>query len=500
MIIDCFPYFNEAEMLELRLTMLYEHVDLFVITEGDHTHRGIPKPCTAYETIQRLGFSFDKIRIVTVSLPNSSQEPDNWVRERMQRNAAAEYINHGDVAFVSDCDEIINPELIKEYANHVMSNPGILLRVPLVYLNGSAEYRVHTQNGDPVLWPSPFFCMKHHLEKYTLSDIREDRALNMNSITEFMESFPIFDSKYRDSGWHFTWMGGKRRIHVKHKNFLHNEFALSNNFTPRAGGLDTLDRVDHVLQKYPLENLPKEVFQLERVNKFLFPDYASNMDDPSRGIFNLDIDNNINMMYEQDILPKEHIEYLESLEISPKIIYDIGSCVLYWERHARRIWPTADIYLFDASQNFKKLYNKTNQKYHLGILTDVDGKIVKFYEDPMKPTGSSYYKENTIYYDERHAIHKAGITLDQVVEENRWPKPDLIKLDIQGAEMDVLKGAVKCLESCKDIILESQHIEYNLGAPMASDVIDFMKSIGFELVSNFSKQKVDGDYHFRKIL
>lgn len=273
MIIDCFPYFNESELLELRLTMLYDYVDLFVITEGDHTHKGMPKPCTAYETIKELGFSFDKIRIVTVNLPNSSQEPDNWVRERMQRNAAAEYINVGDVAFISDCDEIINPELIKEYSDHVMSNPGIMLRVPLVYLNGSAEYRVHTPDGNPVMWPSPFFCMKHHLEKYTLSDIREDQALSRGAITEFVESFPVADSKYRDSGWHFTWMGGKRRIHVKHKNFLHNEFALSTNFTPHAGSLDTLHRVDHVLQKYPLENLPKAVFELERVNNFLFADY-----------------------------------------------------------------------------------------------------------------------------------------------------------------------------------------------------------------------------------
>lgn len=273
MIIDCFPYFDESELLELRLTMLYEHVDMFIITEGDHTHRGIPKLCTAYELIQKLGFSFDKIRIVTVALPNSSQQPDNWVRERMQRDAAAEYINAGDVAFISDCDEIINPELIKEYANYVISNPGMILRVPLVYLNGSAEYRVYSPDGNPILWPSPFFCMKHHLEKYTLSDIREDQALNKNSITEFVESFPIVDSRYRDSGWHFTWMGGKRRIQVKHNNFLHSEFSLSTNFKPHTGGLDTLHRANHILQKYPLENLPKEVFELKRVNNFLFADY-----------------------------------------------------------------------------------------------------------------------------------------------------------------------------------------------------------------------------------
>ena len=44
-----------------------------------------------------------------------------------------------------------------------------------------------------------------------------------------------------------------------------------------------------------------------------------------------------------------------------------------------------------------------------------------------------------------------------------WPAPDLIKMDIQGAEMDVLKGAQDCLKTCKDLIVELQTVEYNKG-------------------------------------
>lgn len=212
-----------------------------------------------------------------------------------------------------------------------------------------------------------------------------------------------------------------------------------------------------------------------------------------------DVQNNINIMNSQDLLSSDHIKYIENLKISPKIIYDIGSCVLHWERHAKRVWPDSEIYLFDANMDVKNLYDRTNQKYHLGILTDVDGKTVKFYEDPIKITGNSYYKENSSNYNENHGVHRVGATLDYIVEKNNWPKPDLIKLDVQGAETDILKGAINCLKNCSDIILESQHVEYNSGAPFSNEVIDFMKSIGFELVSNFSKQEVDGDYHFQKI-
>lgn len=207
---------------------------------------------------------------------------------------------------------------------------------------------------------------------------------------------------------------------------------------------------------------------------------------------------NIEVVAGQDLLPKDHISYLENMEADPKVIYDIGSCVLHWERHARRVWPEADVFLFEANRDVKKLYDATNQKYHLGVLTDIDNKAVKFYKDPMNLGGNSYYKENTVHYNETHVQHELGYTLDTIVKQNDWPLPDMIKLDVQGAEMDILKGAKNCLAHCNDVILEAQHIEYNLGAPRSDSVIKFMQSLGFELVSKFTSSNVDGDYHFKR--
>jgi FkbM family methyltransferase len=217
--------------------------------------------------------------------------------------------------------------------------------------------------------------------------------------------------------------------------------------------------------------------------------------------FSLDsqAEKNIEYVASQDLLPKETVAYLEAMSATPKVIYDIGSCVLHWERHARRVWPQSQIYLFEANRDTKKLYDSTNQNYHLGVLTDIDNKAVTFYKDPMNLGGNSYYKENTVHYNKTHATHEIGKTLDTVVAENSWPLPDLIKLDVQGAELDILKGAKQCLTTCKDIILEAQHVDYNVGAPKADQVIDFMLSIGFELVSVFAKTATDADYHFSKI-
>lgn len=208
----------------------------------------------------------------------------------------------------------------------------------------------------------------------------------------------------------------------------------------------------------------------------------------------------IEQVSSQDLLPSESVAYIKSLQTEPKVIYDIGACVLHWERHARNRWPNADIYLFEANHDVKKLYDRTNQRYHLGVLTDIDNKAIKFYKNPMNLGGDSYYKENTIHYNETHAVHEIGKTLDTIVSENNWPLPELIKLDVQGAELDILKGATKCLTRCTDIILEAQHVEYNTGAPKLEQVEQYLESLGYYLVGNFSKNEHDGDYHFAKML
>ena len=57
---------------------------------------------------------------------------------------------------------------------------------------------------------------------------------------------------------------------------------------------------------------------------------------------------------------------------------------------------------------------------------------------------------------------------------------DLIKIDVQGAEIDVLKGAVQALSNGPFVLLETQILEYNKGAPMLTDVIVYMASIGYQ--------------------
>ena len=60
-IIDCFSYFNEKELLELRINLLYDHVDKFIICDADRTYDGKPKPFTCKKVIDILGLPQEKI-------------------------------------------------------------------------------------------------------------------------------------------------------------------------------------------------------------------------------------------------------------------------------------------------------------------------------------------------------------------------------------------------------------------------------------------------------
>ena len=121
-----------------------------------------------------------------------------------------------------------------------------------------------------------------------------------------------------------------------------------------------------------------------------------------------------------------------------------------------------------------------------------------------KPMASSVYTPNREFIDlfqdpERNDIvNKVKIectTLDDLNEQT-GKLFDVIKLDVQGAELDVLKGAVETLADVKHVILELQVVEYNKGAPLKDEVIAYMDEQGFDCQGIFSNNGPDGDYHF----
>ena len=132
MVIDSFLYYNEIEMLELRLKVLYDYVDKFVIVEGDHTFRGDPKSFRCKQDLLKLGFNSDspKIEVIEVNLPppnpKMSPEDEDSYWDILRKNQIS-LCEDDDELILADIDELPNPHYIKNHVDVINHNPDWLL-------------------------------------------------------------------------------------------------------------------------------------------------------------------------------------------------------------------------------------------------------------------------------------------------------------------------------------------------------------------------------------
>lgn len=213
----------------------------------------------------------------------------------------------------------------------------------------------------------------------------------------------------------------------------------------------------------------------------------------------------------QRLLPTKHVEYMWQMKndgADPRVVYDIGACVLHWTREAVNVWPHAQFIAFEAMPEAAAVFNHYNVPHCIAVLSDKDDVELTFYQNTTHPGGNSYYRENPevnaaadVYFSQATARTVTAWTLDTIVSTNNLPLPDLIKMDVQGAELDVLRGASNCLANASDVILELQKVEYNKGAPLRDEVIAYMGLQGFVLKNDgpFCDNGPDGDYHFTRV-
>ena len=113
---DCFTFFNELELLELRLETYYDIVDRFVIVEADKTHANIPKPFNFLENINRYEKFLPKINYVMDSSVVPYGGAEDWSIENNQRNSIMKGLSDAepdDLIMISDVDEFPNPAMLK---------------------------------------------------------------------------------------------------------------------------------------------------------------------------------------------------------------------------------------------------------------------------------------------------------------------------------------------------------------------------------------------------
>ena len=159
----------------------------------------------------------------------------------------------------------------------------------------------------------------------------------------------------------------------------------------------------------------------------------------------------------------------------PAAIIDVGAHKGHWAKRASEIYPDASIHMIEAQPALAPDLSATGFPYTICLLGAEEVESVPFHVDPDWPTGASVLEEVTAF--EREVVGLPMRRLDNL--GLGFGEPLLLKLDVQGYELQVLAGAEKILERTEVILAEVALLEYNKGAPLMVEVIGFLAERGF---------------------
>jgi len=285
-IYDCFLFFNELEILELRLETLNDFVDKFVIVESTVTFSGKEKPLVFNENKDKFTKFKDKIIHVIIddtpddfiNLPyviNPITEDDKiknkilnyvetsegwgrhekqWGRETYQREAifyGIKECSDDDIILISDLDEIPNPKEIENIKNNITNEIFDFKQTTYYYyFNLLKEYD----------W-SGTKCLVWNKLKY----------LSINLIRQNKFTTDII----KNGGWHFSFMGGPDRVKIKIDAYSHQEYNnqhiisniqnnIENDIDPFfRGKLDKVN-IDDTFPEYIINNINKYSYMIKK--------------------------------------------------------------------------------------------------------------------------------------------------------------------------------------------------------------------------------------------
>jgi beta-1,4-mannosyl-glycoprotein beta-1,4-N-acetylglucosaminyltransferase len=275
-IYDCFNFFNELDILELRFNILYEYVDYFVIVESSVSHSGLQKEYVFEKNKERFSKFSDKIIYLKVddtpnNFRNLPETTDNtvkliyqfienqtiWFNRDYQTDYGRDFYQKecvrrplincedDDVILISDVDEIPNPEILLNLMDLDLDNNRYSLNQMMYYyyLNVFKEST----------WYGTKISKYKNIKNISFNEVRNNQSLTI---------------KTPNGGWHFSFMGGKEMVKTKLLAYCHNDMVnpnvlsnldtnMENNIDPFFRGGLTKVEIDSTYPKYLLDNLEK---------------------------------------------------------------------------------------------------------------------------------------------------------------------------------------------------------------------------------------------------
>tara|TARA_B100001057_G_scaffold15567_1_gene14775 strand:- start:18931 stop:19746 length:816 start_codon:yes stop_codon:yes gene_type:complete len=202
-IYDCFSYLDEDLLLDLRLNILNEYVDHFVIVEGNKTWQNNEK---------KLNFDINnfkkfKDKIIYLSVTNLPSGDNPYIRENFQRNAISRALtnaNDEDLIIISDLDEIPNPKKIKFFKKEMRF---------AVFKQLHFYYKLNLQSQRKPYWYGSRICLKKYLRSpQWLRDLKFKKRpfwrIDKKRLNNIIEN----------GGWHFCNLKNPEKLLYKYRN------------------------------------------------------------------------------------------------------------------------------------------------------------------------------------------------------------------------------------------------------------------------------------------
>ncbi len=203
MIYDCFSYWDEDLLLDLRLNILDSFVDYFVIIEGNKTWQNNPK---------NLVFDINKFqkfknKIIYIPVKDLPDGENPYLRENYQRNCIMRGLKNAkkdDKILISDLDEIPNPDVLKNFKKEMKY---------AVFKQKHFYYKFNLQSKNHPYWLGSRICIFSELKSpQWLRDLKFKKR-----------AFWRFDKRRLNNiilngGWHFCNLKSLDKLQYKYKN------------------------------------------------------------------------------------------------------------------------------------------------------------------------------------------------------------------------------------------------------------------------------------------
>jgi beta-1,4-mannosyl-glycoprotein beta-1,4-N-acetylglucosaminyltransferase len=200
-VIDCFTFYNELKILNLRLAELKDVVDYFILVEATKTFSGENKRLY-FDEVKSNYKDYPIIHVIVDDMPESRGA---WAREHHQRRSIIRGLKNmslddQDILILSDADEIPDPKTVKTIAEKGLSECAVL-QMDFYYYNLNCKF--HTK----WIWPRIFNYAK-------FKKVMDFQLMRSNDCSLHIPK----------GGWHFSYFGDIDFIVNKIESFSHQEF------------------------------------------------------------------------------------------------------------------------------------------------------------------------------------------------------------------------------------------------------------------------------------